>query len=212
MARPRAILQSDFPYHISARCINKEWFNLPLERVWAIFSEELTRTVLEKNLLVHNFVLMANHFHLIVSTPDANVSQCMLQFMTKSSRRLTREGNRINETFAGRHYKCVLDNHFYFLNAYKYVYRNPVKAGLCENVEDYEFSTLHGLINPQDSKIPLCEDTLFNEGSVEHLKWLNTAPDPVKLEAFRKGLGHQIFRSPKNRLDGTPIISKNVLL
>lgn len=122
MGRGKAILQSDFPYNISARCINREWFMLPMDKVWAIFCEELTRTHNDHDLVVHCFVLMSNHYHLIASTPKANISQCMHQFMTRSSRRLTRSGNRINETFAGRHYKTILHEPSYYLNAYKYNY------------------------------------------------------------------------------------------
>ena len=105
MPRAKTILQSEFPYNISARCINREWFYISTERVWEIFCEELTRTSNHHELLIHSFVLMSNHFHLIASTPKANISQCMQQFMQRSSRRLTKEGNRINETFAGRHFK-----------------------------------------------------------------------------------------------------------
>ncbi len=77
MPRAHAILQSEFPYNISARCINRDWFQIPMEEVWIIFCEELAETIQKHNLQVHSFVLMSNHFHLIASTPDANISQCI---------------------------------------------------------------------------------------------------------------------------------------
>lgn len=80
MPRARAILQSEFPYHVTARCINREWFNVPMDKVWKIFCEELTRSHDVHNLQIHSFVLMSNHFHLIASTPEANISQAMHQF------------------------------------------------------------------------------------------------------------------------------------
>ena len=211
MARHKAILQSNFPYNITARCINREWFNLPMEAVWEIFCSEICKAIKEKNLVVHSFVLMSNHFHLIASTPLANISECMHQIMTNSSRRLTRHGNRINETFAGRHHKCVLDSYYYYLNAYKYNYRNPVEAGLTGSVEDYKFTTLRGLLFPSEIKIPICEDTLFQNTS-EALQWLNTSPEMLKQEAVKFALKRAYFRAKKNRKNGVPVIMENEIL
>ena len=200
MPRAKAILQSDYPYQISARCINREWFFLPMNHVWDIFCEELSATVREHSLLVHSFVLMSNHFHLIASTPEANISKSMWYFMNRTSRRLTRAGNRINESFAGRHYKCVLASHSYYLNAYKYNYRNPVAAGICRRVEEYSYSTIRWQMNPELMRFPMAEDTIFISDPVGTLTWLNTAPDPAKLKAVRCGLNRPVF-TYKRRTD-----------
>lgn len=206
MGRARAILQSEYPYNISARCINREWFNLEMPRVWTIFCEELDRTAREHKLAIHSFVLMSNHFHLIASTPEANISQCMHQFMTRSSRRLTRAGNRINETFAGRHYKCILQQPNYFLNAYKYNYRNPVAANMCDRVENYPFSSLQFVLGMAPKPFPMAEDTTYINDKHGTLDWLNRIPDPEKLEGVRFGLKHQYFTSKKIRNRSGPMI------
>lgn len=212
MPRALTILQSEFPYNISARCINREWFNIPMDEVWDIFCEELTNTATTLKLDIHSFVLMSNHFHLIASTPEANISTCMQRFMHKSSLRLTRKGNRINQTFSGRHYKCILQHPNYFLNAYKYNYRNPVVAGICEKVESYPFSTLQFVMGTAKSKIPLIEDIKFQSDPTATLSWLNSSPDPEKLEALRFGFKHQYFKSKKDRNSGQYIILENEVL
>ena len=212
MARAKAVLQSEYPYNISARCINREWFSLPMEVVWEIFCNELTLASKNHNLRIHSFVLMSNHYHLIASTPDANISVCMQQFMSRTSRRLTRAGNRINETFAGRHYKCILQHPNYFLNAYKYNYRNPASAGLCRRVEDYPYSTLRGKLKLSKLMLSVCEDTTLNSDPKGTLEWLNTAPSAEKLEGVRFGLKHQFFRSKKNRKNHKFVLSEFDLL
>lgn len=211
MARHKAILQPDFPYNITARCINREWFNLPMDVVWEIFRNELNKTITNKNLVVHCFVLMSNHFHLIASTPDANISDCMHQFMTQTSKKLTKAGNRINETFAGRHYKCILQNYSNYLNAYKYNYRNPVTAGICSRVEDYPFSTLRETLRHEEKKVLTCEDPLLATKEIT-LKWLNTAPDISKVAAVKLALKRPLFQIQKNRNDGKPILEDDELL
>jgi putative transposase len=107
MPRAKAILQSEFPYNISARCINQEWFNIPMNVVWEIFCEELTHTSNVHKLIVHSFVLMSNHYHLIASTPEANISQCMQQFNCRTSKKLTPE---IEST---RHLLVAITNVFF---------------------------------------------------------------------------------------------------
>ncbi len=212
MPRAKAILQNEFPYNISARCINREWFQVPMEDVWGIFAEEITETSKKYNLGVHSFVLMSNHFHMIASTPDANISQCMHRLMTKTSKRLTRAGNRINETFAGRHYKCILQHPNYYLNAYKYNYRNPVAAGICSAVEDYPYSTLQQVLGFSAPSVPLVEDTTYENDPEGILDWLNKAPDPIKLEALRFGLKRQYFTSKKCRVLNRPVLNENDIL
>ncbi|MBX2986948.1 MAG: transposase [Bdellovibrionaceae bacterium] len=168
--------------------------------VWETFCSELSRAIEKQKLVVHSFVLMSNHFHLIASTPEANISQCMQQFMFRTSRRLTLAGNRINETFAGRHYKCILQHPNYYLNAYKYNYRNPVSAGLCTRVEDYPYSTLSGKLKHSPLLIPVVEDFTLMAHPPSTIEWLNTAPSPEKLEGVRFGLKHQYFKSKKDRV------------
>jgi REP element-mobilizing transposase RayT len=180
--------------------------------VWNIFCEELTKVSKSENLQIHSFVLMTNHFHLIASTPEANISDCMQRFMQRTSKRLTKAGNRINETFAGRHFKCILQHPNYFLNAYKYNYRNPVTTGLCNFVEEYPYSTLIGKLKPTRLLVPVCEDTTLKSDVIGTLKWLNTAPEEKYIEAFRIGVKHQYFKSPKIRNLSRPIFDENLII
>lgn len=209
MPRVKTISQSNFPYNITARTINKDWFKLSLTQVWDIFSEELYLTNKYFDLEVHSFVLMSNHFHLIASTPGANISDCMYYFMKNSSLRLTRAGNRINQTFCGRYYKTILQHHSYYLNAYKYNYLNPVMAGISTCVEDYPFSTLHGLLGKSRLLIPIVEDVTLFSSLRGTLSWLNEVPDEEKLEAVRVGLTKQYFKSKRCRKSRQLILGEN---
>jgi putative transposase len=209
MPRAHAILQSDYPYNLSARCINREWFSLPMEQVWEIFCEQLSETHEKYRLEIHTFVLMSNHFHLIASTPRANISECMWHFMRSSSLRLTRSGNRINETFAGRHYKCILQSPNYYLNAYKYNYLNPVSAGICDRAEDYSFSSLPMVMGKSRKSLPLLADTTYDLDPIGTLEWINSIPEPSLLEAARYGFKHSYFRSKKCRNTNRYLLREN---
>ncbi len=148
------------------------------------------------NLKIHSFVLMSNHFHLMVTAPEDNLSQAMLYFMRETSREITRLSGRINQTYGARHHKTYLGNYHYFMNTYKYVYRNPVKAGICECVEEYPYSTLSGLCGLNHMIVPLELDTLaFSPSfSEENLGWLNRKPDELLEEEMRLALRHPEFK------------------
>ncbi len=98
----------------------------------------------------------------------------MQALLKNVSLRLTRAGNRINFTFGGRHHKTILHHPSYYLNAYKYNYRNPVEAGICVRVEDYPYSSLRGLLGQSPLLIPMVEDTTLISDPVGTLAWVKS--------------------------------------
>lgn len=193
------------PYHVTCRCINREWFNLSMDQVWKIFSHQLYFARHAFNIRIHSFVLMSNHYHLIVSTPQINLSEAMAYFQREVSRDLNREGNRINQTFGSRYRPCLLNTEHYFLNAYKYVYQNPIRAGLVKTAEAYPYSTLHGLMGRAHLIIPVEEDTILFGGDLSlNLKWINNASSVEDSEAMRKALRREVFALPRDLKNSLP--------
>lgn len=175
MPRPKAILQSEFPYHVTARCINKEWFSLPLSDVWSVMSDQLFFVHQNYNALIHSFVLMNNHFHLLISTPSANLDTIMARFMKECSRNINDLSGRINQAYGARHYRTVIESDLYFHHVYKYVYFNPVKAGLVDRCENYKYSSLSFLLGQTKATFPVLEDYMLFSDVEKRLKWLNTS-------------------------------------
>jgi REP element-mobilizing transposase RayT len=199
MPRPNAINQSLYPYHVGGRSINRERFSLRIDHVWEIFETQLYFAHHRYGALIHACVLMSNHYHLLISTPEGNLSEVMQNFSRETSRWLNLEAGRINQSYGGRHYRSIIQCDHYFRHAYKYVYRNPVKAGLCERVEDYPFSTLHGLLGQQRLFIPLAEDRILMPDIEKTLVWLNQAPSDENWRVVGRALHRSRFWLPKNR-------------
>ena len=172
-------LSGEYPIHITARCNNKTVFPIPLSDAWELFSDYLHLIHHHYNIKIHSFVLMSNHFHLIVSDPELNLSKAMAVFMRETSKEIGRMSGRINKTWGTRFHSCIIQNTQYYQSAYKYNYRNPVAAGICKRVEEYPWSSIQLLLGKKKGLIPLLEDeTLFSdpEGT---LNWLN---EPYKKE------------------------------
>lgn len=211
MPRSKTIRQSEFPYNIGSRCVNKEWFNLPLEEVWNIFSMHLYSAKFQFNLKIHSFVLMSNHFHMLVSTPDCNIDLAMKYLIRNVSLSISKESRRINQTFGGRYFRSVVISEHYFSHAYKYIYRNPVQAGLCRYVEDYPYSTLHGILGRSHLLIPVEEDTLIFGDTEGTLKWLNTSPTSADWKAVGAALKKREFKLKRVPKTGDPHILEQKL-
>ncbi|OQW54629.1 MAG: hypothetical protein A4S09_05590 [Proteobacteria bacterium SG_bin7] len=157
---------------------------------------------------IHAFVLMSNHFHLLISTPEGNLSNAMLWFMRESSRTIIKNSGRINQTYGSRYKGTLITSSQYYLNVYKYVYRNPVTAGICDRVEEYQYSTLSGLIGLCPLLIPVTEDTLLFDDVIKQLNWLNSQPKDGQLEETKRGLRKGVFSLPsqglsQKRMEGT---------
>jgi REP element-mobilizing transposase RayT len=212
MPRKKIILQSDFPYHITARCINKDWFRLDIGTVWSIFGDYLSMLKYEFRFEIISFVLMNNHYHLLTKTPEMNLSAGMNYFMREVSKEISFQSNRINQTFGGPYHWCLIDSLNYFYNTYKYTYRNPVEAGLSDSCESYPYSSLSNILGFQKMRFPISQDTLlFNPNfQIGILNWLNT-PNPKVHEEISHALKKPIFRYRKNDGNKEPLISVDQL-
>jgi putative transposase len=89
---------------------------------------ERLRSALEIfSVRVHAYVLMTNHFHLIVETPKANLSEFMRQFNISYPGYYNRRHRRIGHLYQGRFKAIVVDQDSYLLELSRYVHLNPIR-------------------------------------------------------------------------------------
>lgn len=195
MGRKIFFNHADLPYLITVRANNREWFHNDLTPIWRIMTQQLFFLHHAFDVRIHAFILMSNHFHCIVRTPQANLGSAMRFFMTETSRDINRIRGRINHAYGNRYHRSLLKSHHYYLHAYKYLYRNPVQAGICDKVEDYAFSSLPGLIG-QKLEIPISEDENWSSLQVaeETLMWLNRPTTDEKWQEVKKALSKSVFK------------------
>ncbi len=115
------------------------------------FLRTLAESVARCGWLVHAFVLMGNHYHLLLETPEANLVRGMTWFQTTYTVRFNARHRLVGHLFGGR-YKAVLvesDERDYFRTLIDYIHLNPVRAGLVKtdadgapDVAGFEWSSL----------------------------------------------------------------------
>jgi putative transposase len=72
---------------------------------------------------------MDNHYHLLIETPEGNVSRGMRQFNGILTQRMNRRHNRMGHLFQGRFKAIVVERESYLLELCRYVVLNPIRAG-----------------------------------------------------------------------------------
>jgi putative transposase len=95
---------------------------------------------------VHAFVLMSNHYHLLVETPTANLVAGMRWFQTSWTMRFNRRHRLAGHLFQGRYKAMIVDpeEKGYFAALSDYIHLNPLRAGLIsleERLFDYRWSS-----------------------------------------------------------------------
>lgn len=193
MPRKKFYPTSEHPYHVTARTSNSEWFGAPLDVVWGYFTNYLHFIWRAYDVRIHSFVLMNNHFHMLISTPEANLDVAMNYLLREVSKRLGEETDRENQIFGGPYHWSLIKNSIYYRHAYKYIYRNPVQAGLCKKVEDYPYSSLRGLLGLDYLYIPAYDTLDLIQNPATQLRWLNEEFDDESREAIRLALKRKEF-------------------
>jgi len=90
---------------------------------------------------VFAFVLMDNHYHLLVRTRHANLKKAMHWFGTTYTQRFNRRHFRNGHLFQGRYKSIIVQNDAYLLQLSYYIHRNPLRAGIVKRLADYRWSS-----------------------------------------------------------------------
>ena len=87
------------------------------------------------------YCLMDNHYHLLIQTPDPNLSRIMRHLNGLYTQRYNRKHGRDGPLFRGRYKAIVVDAEEYLVGVARYIHHNPVAAGLVPSPEKYRWSS-----------------------------------------------------------------------
>ena len=111
-----------------------------------LFVGLLARTSELHRLTLHAVCLMTTHYHAVVEAACADLSRGMQRLHAGYALRFNRRHDRFGSLFAERFDARVIESDEYLYDACAYVLSNPVKAGLCDRIEDWPWSyTRYGL-------------------------------------------------------------------
>jgi len=143
MARPLRIEYADALYHVMSRGNDRR----PIVKDDADRTrrlEWLSRTVEIYRWRLHAFVLMDNHEHLFVETPEPNLSVGMQHLNGSYTSYCNLRHRRSGHLFQGRFKSQLIDNEGYYWEISRYIHLNPVRAGLAKRPEAWPWSSYAG--------------------------------------------------------------------
>jgi len=140
MVRPLRIEYEGAVYHVTSRGNARADIYLS-DDDREIFLGVLGHVVERFGWLCHAYCLMTNHFHLMIETPQANLSRGMRQLNGMYTQRFNRKHGRVGHVFQGRFKSIVVDKDAYLVELSRYIVRNPVAAGMVDDVGDWPWSS-----------------------------------------------------------------------
>jgi REP element-mobilizing transposase RayT len=131
MARPLRLEFAGALYHVTARGNERRSIFLgDADGDRAAFLGILGETCDRFNWICHAYCLMTNHYHLLLETPDANLSKGMRQLNGVYTQYVNRAHGRVGHLFEGRFKAILVERERYLLELARYVVLNPVRAGM----------------------------------------------------------------------------------
>ena len=135
-----------------------------------IFIQKVTAKAAQKfQIEIQALLMMDTHIHLLIA--DLNNNENFLS--QELQKAFSGEASTENLSEPILHYSQ-------YLNTYKYIYRNPVEAGLCKDVKDYEYSSLFYLLGNKKLHLNIVDHMNLIHNPMHILRWLNNKENNYK--------------------------------
>ncbi len=140
MARPLRIDIAGALHHVTSRG-NERRAIFRSNKDREAFLQFLAEAVKRFGWSVTAWVLMTNHYHVVVQTPEANLSRGMQWLNGTYADWFNRRHKRSGHLFQGRFKSLLIDQGTYFAEVLRYVVLNPVRAKMVARPEEYRWSS-----------------------------------------------------------------------
>ncbi|MEN8136428.1 MAG: transposase, partial [Thermodesulfobacteriota bacterium] len=161
MSRPLRIEYPGAWYHVMNRGRRRE--NIFLNpRDYETFIKVLHEADEGWNIKISAYCLMSNHYHLLVHTPDGNISRCMRHINGVYTQRFNRDYKKDGQLFRGRYKAVLVDADSHLLEVLRYIHRNPLRADLAMGVKDYPWTSHQGYMSNAKKWAWLHKDILLS--------------------------------------------------
>jgi putative transposase len=153
MARRKTSFLAGHYYHVYNRGNNRH--PIFFERENYLFFLKQTRYYLtEETADLLAYCLMPNHYHFLVYLRQDNLSEKMAFLSLSYTKAINKRFQRCGSVFQGPFKAIHVNQEAYLLNLSRYIHLNPVKAGLAQRAEEWEFSSYRDYIGLRQGTLP----------------------------------------------------------
>ena len=139
MPRKERITEPGF-YHVISRGVERRNVFLD-EDDFDMFLSLMSQEFTSYNIIIHAYCLMTNHYHLLIETKEANISDAMKRINSLYSIYFNKKYNRVGHLWQGRFASYYLYDDIHFWYVAKYIERNPIKAKMVKQIDHYKYQS-----------------------------------------------------------------------
>lgn len=140
MARPLRIEFAGAVHHVTSRGNGRaDIFRDDRDRLR--FLSILADVIEQHGWRCHAYCLMTNHYHLLIETPEPNLSRGMAQLNGRYAQWFCHRHVTSGHLFQGRFWSIVVEKDTHLLELARYVVLNPVRGGIVRGPEDWPWSS-----------------------------------------------------------------------
>ncbi len=169
MTRPLRIEYPGAVYHITSRGNEKKpVFKDDQDR--ENFLNTLQHVNKRYNWMCHAYCLMTNHYHILIETPDGNLSLGMRQLNGVYTQLFNKRHQRTGHLFQGRFKGILIQKDSHLLEVCRYVVLNPLRAGMIEGLDQWKWSSYRATAGKEKPHPNLITDWILGQFSGKRVK------------------------------------------
>lgn len=150
MARSLRIEYNGALYHITSRG-NKQENIFLTDTDRSLFLAILGEVCARCRWICYSYCLMGNHYHLLIETPEGNISKGMRLLNGIYTQRFNRLHLKVGHVFQGRFKGILVEKESYLLELCRYIVLNPVRANMVATASDWKWSSYRAAICEEQS-------------------------------------------------------------
>ena len=162
MARPLRLEFSGAVYHVTSRGNARQDIVVD-DRDRSHWLTLLAHVVDRYDWLCHAYCLMDNHYHLLIETPQPNLSLGMRQLNGRFTQAYNRRHHRVGHLFQGRFTAILLEKEAHLLELCRYVVLNPVRAKLVPHPRQWAWSSYRATVGETSTPVWLSTDWILGQ-------------------------------------------------
>ena len=153
MARQPRLALPGYPHHVIQRGNNRQPIVLDEADRKMLYSLWLEESLRHK-VAVNAYVLLDNHFHMLLTPPSDEAMSLMMQSVGRTYvRYFNKRHNRSGTLWEGRYKSSLVDSEAYLLTCMAYIDLNPVRAGAADSPEAFNWSSYKHLSGQKIDKL-----------------------------------------------------------
>jgi putative transposase len=199
-------------YHVIQRGNNSEYiFNNSNDKEFLV--KDILSRKNDMNLRLFGYVVMSNHYHLLLQIMDMDntLNKIMHRFNNRYSKYYNKQYGRTGHVFGERYKAIPVQDDSYLLTLLRYIHQNPVRAGICKRVEEYEWNSdsFYRDGNEKDLNIEVILDAISKDRNLAVKQYKEFMEEMDDTEYNEEKVGEEAFRLVVGKR--TPVIVRKRL-